>query len=183
MNAGEYVGKDGRTYRWVKDAPDGNDGYSHRWVWNAGQADHTLPMRSIKPEDVSAAKAALDALIEQDAGEWVEAGVPYKQWPHEARVRLRDGAAVEYQLACGPEGKEHWVTQIGWSVERVLPMATEAYRAGQKVRDEAVRELVEALDALPLMEWSHLLADGTAVRCYHSVDVKPILAAAAKVKL
>ncbi len=63
MNPGEYIGKDGRTYRWGKNAA----GRLWTEVW-----DKSFPRwitASMDPPDWPAAKAALDALIESQKDE------------------------------------------------------------------------------------------------------------------
>lgn len=67
MNPGEYIGKDGRTYRWKHERLSDNsaEGYDH-------QAHvHEWETEWIDPADWLDAKAALDALIEAESGEWV----------------------------------------------------------------------------------------------------------------
>jgi hypothetical protein len=61
MNKGEYIGKDGRTYRWIFSSIMG-------WVVR----DEGLTVTGVKPGDWPAAKSALDELIEEEAEEWVE---------------------------------------------------------------------------------------------------------------
>ncbi len=65
MDRGTYVGKDGRTYRWV----DKGAGYFVEGSCPDGGFDKSY----VKPSDIEAAMTALAALQElQEAEEWVE---------------------------------------------------------------------------------------------------------------
>jgi hypothetical protein len=117
MKPGEYIGQDGRTYRWDK--------------WNGAyqlyNESHGIAM--LHPADWPAAKAALDALIEDEAGEWVELFPHDRSHPY---IRIStDGGRVEEMVA------GEWVAYDAWWIRA-------AYRAGL----EQVQELVEAVDAV-----------------------------------
>jgi hypothetical protein len=68
MKAGEYIGKDGRAYRWVKMK---DDTYVHEMHGGSYNSRTEPPADAVRIADWPAARAALDALIEKEAGEWV----------------------------------------------------------------------------------------------------------------
>ena len=118
---GTYTGADGREYRWEK-----GDGYYHT------QADNHTRVRDIAPVDWPAARAALDALVEQESGEWVEIGEPQGLREGQRRIR-RDGS--QPQTKSKPYyGEEKWVdltTSAYW---------VDAYRKGREVGIEDERK-------------------------------------------
>jgi hypothetical protein len=124
VKPGEYIGKDGATYCWMHL----DDGYEHcgphAFGWSRNPA--------IKPENLLAAKAALDALIEEEAGEWVEWTVPEDRGSFRYRCKT-DGTEAEIN-----EGR-------GWKILASEIAAREFYRAGLKVGREEARELAEAV--------------------------------------
>ena len=126
MKPGEYVGADGRRYRWV--CSDGK--YEVCWVRPECANDPVdgLWGTSIHAEDWPAAKTALDALIEAEAGEWVYVD----KW---ARIRA-DGSSAEERYGSSPDCLS-WGGYVGrWA---------DAYRKGREVALEQVKELVEAV--------------------------------------
>jgi len=66
MNPGEYIGKDGRTYRWRR-------GDTRGWFVEELTTDGIWVISLVQPstEDWPDAKAALDALIEAESMGWV----------------------------------------------------------------------------------------------------------------
>ena len=123
MNPGEYIGKDGRTYRWVHEylSDDSGSGYDHQVFTCHWETEW------IAPEDWPAAKAALDALIEaeKEAEEWVEIN-PHWRVNREGRWQYRQ---------C--EGLTSWFDK-----DPAYP-TDEAYRKGREValaEYEALRE-------------------------------------------
>ena len=125
-NPGEYIGKDGRTYRWL---------YSDVMGWIV--RDERGCVTGMKREDVTDAKAALDALIDAESMGW---------------VAIDDNARIQ------ADGSDPQVRHEGgiccWRgltnpIDKRWP---KAYRKGREVaqaeqadlRDD-VRELVEAV--------------------------------------
>ena len=128
MRPGEYIGKDGRTYRWRRGDKGG-------WFVEELTTDGIWVISLVQPstEDWPDAKAALDALIEAESREWVGWTTP--QGYH---YRADQNGYVERN----ENGR--WVT--------ASPPIQSAYRKGREVaqaeqadlRDD-VRELVEAV--------------------------------------
>lgn len=125
QSPGTYTGADGRAYRWAK-----GDGYYHT------QADNHTRVRDIAPADWPAAKAALDALVEQEEG-WVEID-------EHARIK-RDGTAAQWRHGNGYGQNWHPLS----SDDKRWPAA---YRKGREMALEeasalrdAVRELVRTI--------------------------------------
>ena len=132
MKPGEYIGKDGRTYRWKHERLSDNsaEGYDH-------QAHvHEWETEWIDPADWDDAKAALDALIEAESEGWVEID-------DNARIQ-RDGSDPQVRREGGI-----WWRALTNSIDKRWP---KAYRKGREVAEaeqadfrDAVRELVEAV--------------------------------------
>jgi len=127
VKAGEYIGNDERTYRWVHEhlSDDSASGYDHQAKFDEWETEW------IDPEDWPAAKAALDALIaEQDAEQWVE-------WFTDYWYRAKsDASQVQFRAS----REERWTD--------CRDGETEAYRKGREVAQaehEALREQVRAL--------------------------------------
>ena len=148
MNPGEYIGKDGRTYRWL---------YSDVMGWIV--CDERGCVTGMKREDVTDAKAALDALLEAESEEWVEiAGGFY-------RISL-DGKRVQQQYNHVARGRGY--DDLAEEEASRIPQV-QSYRKGREVAEaeqadlrDAVRELVSmALTPLHLQDtwWSGTLAD------------------------
>lgn len=128
MKAGEYIGKDGREYRWLKQG----EYYAH---WQGGYAN-------VAAADWPAAKSALDALIEQQSGEWVEIRQNDDEYTG-LRCRV-DGSQPQWFKDF--DGKWH-DEEAGEDTEWLV-----AYRKGRSVAQQesadlrdAARELVEAV--------------------------------------
>ena len=156
MKPGEYIGKDGRTYRLVHGHCD-SDWYVET-LYEVGQWESS----TLRVCDIDAAKAARDALIEEERdAEWVELPVPYFE---DRRMRVSgDGSLVQHrrwnhdwQPLYPPDGDDH---------ASVL-----AYRKGREVKEaedaelrEQVKALVEALfevergEEPPHTEWDDVL--------------------------
>ena len=144
MKAGEYIGADGWTYRWLKTPQRSPEGYRHEVASPDWHAPH-----DINPADWPAAKAALDALIESGAGEWVEFDWRTKDDQYHADNYLRrcrpDGS--EPQTACNYEvGGPKWMPDNS----RDNPMWVAAYRKGRSVALEQVQELVGFIERAPI---------------------------------
>ena len=132
MNPGEYIGKDGRTYRWKHERLSDNsaEGYDH-------QAHvHEWETEWIDPADWDDAKAALDALIEAESMGW---------------VAIDDNARIQ------ADGSDPQVRHEGgicvWRALTIDKRWPKAYRKGREVAEaeqadlrDAVRELVEAVN-------------------------------------
>lgn len=91
-------------------------------------------------EDPQTARAALDELIEEDAGEWVDCGSEETGtgYTYECRIR-RDGSQPQELY----ESSNDWVdTEYGNFIG--------VYRKGREVALEQVQELVEAVQTSPL---------------------------------
>ena len=162
MKQGEYIGKDGRTYRLVHGHCD-SDWYVET-LYEVGQWESS----TLRVCDIDAAKAARDALIEEERdAEWVELPVPYFE---DRRMRIRgDGSLVQHrrwnhdwQPLYPPDGDDH---------ASVL-----AYRKGREVKEaedaelrEQVKALAEALfevergEEPPSHEWDDVLDMARAV--------------------
>lgn len=124
---GEYVGQDGRTYRWTR--LDSDAGYSLESGEGLGIYRYPVPFAY---SDWSAAKAALDELIETEKGEWVEVKNPMLQY----RIR-KDGSEAQVR-----DGYGRWRKELD-SIDQLVHAA---YRAGLSVGEakgqERARELV-----------------------------------------
>jgi len=116
MNPGEYVGEDGRTYRWEKQAGC----YFHRCLTDA--------WRGAPIFDWPKAKAALDALIESEQEEWVE---------------LDDYRRIRPD---GTEPQHRTYADRDWQVSLASTLWVVAFRAGLKTGQEKVRELAELVE-------------------------------------
>lgn len=152
---GEYTGKDGKKRRWFK---WGAAGYSpEEWYedlghWSAGR---------IPPADWPAAKAALDELIGEEESEWVEWEVDGYKYRATA-----DGDKVEWSHTCS----ERW---FDGSHQHA------AFRAGLKVRDKNVQELVDAvLEITPCVHVDEAVGEAVMLTC----DWDRIRAAAEKLR-
>jgi len=136
MKAGEYVGKDGRTYRWTKQ--DSETGVQESWyrLEVVGGRYSEGPYVS----DVPAAKAALDALIaaEQDA-EWVE--LDSNGCTQRTRIS-RDGTLAQTRWP-GDEWKP--ALNPDWSGFKAYRKGREVAEAENAALREQVRALVEAV--------------------------------------
>lgn len=157
MNAGEYVGKDGRTYRWVSPQNDGK--YRPVLTTTIG---YECGMVYLGAEDWPAAKAALDALIEQEAGEWVELEtMDDAAVTHRFRIQL-DGTNPQYWAGnrwWGEHNSMPWILAYRKGHEVALEESAEAYNqvcaVGAEARTkylalrDAARELVEAIASTP----------------------------------
>lgn len=122
MKPGEYIGADGTTYRWTR---DGDNYWHHSGEWRDGWVIHS----SVAAEDWPKAKAALDELIEEEAGEWVEITACWRIRPDGSQPQYLAGSGMwqpftEYGIGC-------------WA---------DAYRKGRELALEQVRELVEAVE-------------------------------------
>lgn len=156
--AGQYTGADGREYRWSMDIGE-------YWLevhdpgWGT-PGDDFLHQRCIAAADWPAAKAALDELIESEAGEWVEVE-PY--------LRISpDGTRVQWNRPyhgwidfCGADTKSVQAYRKGREVaqqecsEHYLSKSCDLYQAGyrkgREVKAAESKELVDAvLEAAPL---------------------------------
>jgi len=134
MRPGEYIGKDGRAYRWTHGRLDDDsaDGYDHQ------VHIHEWETEWIDPADWDDAKAALDALIEAESVEWVEID-------DNARIQ-RDGSDPQVRH----EGGICVWRALTNPIDKRWP---KAYRKGREVAEaeqadfrDAVRELVEAVN-------------------------------------
>ncbi len=125
MGPGCYKGQDGRTYR----------AYSIN-VYPTQTIDFFRESRGIneKHRDWPAAKAALDELIEEEVGEWVEFVHP--SW--NPRRFSRDGARAQRKS----DGGE-------WHDVDVDDVIVAAYRKGLEVGRSEAQELIEATQRLP----------------------------------
>ena len=140
MNPGEYIGKDGGEYRWL---------YSDVMGWIV--RDERGCVTGMKREDVTDAKAALDALLEAESEEWVE----ITTWE---RIR-RDGTQPEWRY----NEKTQWVTEskprpghVGFRKGREVAQAEQA-----EMRDDVWELVSMALTPLHRQDtwWSGTLAD------------------------
>jgi len=128
MNPGTYTGSDGRTYRWVTGKHSGL--VNHQVNLRLGDFDNWCSA-GIDPADWPLAKSALDALIENEAVEWVEIPAPNGEDPY---IRIsRNGSRVQER---SQEGR--WNDYDAWWIKA-------AYRKGREVALEQVKELVEAV--------------------------------------
>lgn len=163
MNPGEYIGKDGRTYRWKHERLSDNsaEGYDH-------QAHvHEWETEWIDPADWDDAKAALDALIEAESGEWVE-----WTWAGGKCRASADGSRVQMWDYCSEKWADATESRTGQAYRKGREVALEeaevgilAARAGgisegylqgkedcsacahaDELLRDAVRELVEAVN-------------------------------------
>lgn len=157
MKAREYIGKDGRTYRWRFQSVGENDydfsGYRHEI--KAGGVWCPYP---VQPKDWLATKAALDALIEEEVGEWVELSLPENKW----------------RMPKNGDGNPQWwdCTEDRWYEGSYVAGPAISYRKGRSVALEQVKELVEAvLDAGPLLNILIVCAHGVdGVKSRHKVE-------------
>lgn len=159
MKPGEYIGADGRTYRWHRGST-----YYQLCRHDGGTG------APIQHADWPAAKAALDALIEEEGGEWVEwettEGYHYRattngdivqrnyreeegRWerasaPVEGAYRKGRSVALE---ECG-ETIRHLETELGISDTASQCAQDRAYASEKRYRElaERVQELVEAIE-------------------------------------
>ena len=97
MNPGEYIGKDGRTYRWKHERLSDNsaEGYDH-------QAHvHEWETEWIDPADWDDAKAALDALVLSEKVELEKQEAQASEVLRDACLEFRKAASRRGQV-CGP---------------------------------------------------------------------------------
>jgi len=145
MSPGEYIGKDGRTYRWRRGDTGG-------WFVEELTTDGIWVISLVQPstEDWPDAKAALDALIEAESREWV--GWTTAQGYH---YRADQNGYVERN----ENGR--WVTASP-PIQSAYLKGREVAQAEQADLRDAVRELVSmALTPLHRQDtwWSGTLAD------------------------
>jgi len=148
---GQYIGADGRTYRWH------NEG--HKEVMRGGMV-HQVRFKSwcrkdaewqgewIHPEDWPAAKAALDELIEEEAGEWVE----WTSDKFDYRAKS-DGSVVEWATRhTNPKDWTSWdCPDIAAAYCKGREVALEeGIKRGERIREAEATKLQEAISALEL---------------------------------
>jgi len=127
---GEYVGSDGRTYRWESEA---DDGYALWYQSKDGERYFNCKCNGINPADWPAAKSALDALIAEEE-EWVE--IEPKSFS--TRRFKPDGSMAEY-----------WDVQANrWRPVAIDDGLFQCFRKGLEVKAEQVKALVEAIEDL-----------------------------------
>ncbi len=145
MNPGEYVGKDGRTYRWEHR----DTGYVHSCCYLDGETVW-WPWVTINERDIPAAKAALDALVEAEGEEWVE-------WKTIGGSTFR-ARGNEIQWWYTPTGKwrsEH-DSDIGCAYRKGRDVGlSERLTCHNCVKLAEARKLVEAVLKPPWPVWKH----------------------------
>ena len=88
MNTAEYVGKDGRTYRWLHDECADLNGYVHQVKLARGWTEEW-----IEPDDVTVAVATLESLRElEEYDDWVA----WEYCGQKLRCK-KDGSRAEYE--------------------------------------------------------------------------------------
>ena len=129
MRPGEYIGKDGRTYRWRR-------GDTRGWFVEELTTDGIWVISLVQPstEDWPDAKAALDALIEAESREWVGWTTP--QGYH---YRADQNGYVERN----ENGR--WVTASP-PIQSAYLQGREVAQAEQADLRDAVRELVDVVN-------------------------------------
>ena len=97
MNPGEYIGKDGRTYRWKHERLSDNsaEGYDHQ------VHVHEWETEWIDPADWDDAKAALDALVLSEKVELEKQEAQASEVLRDACLEFRKAASRRGQV-CGP---------------------------------------------------------------------------------
>lgn len=119
---GEYTGADGKLYAWDKSVAGG-----YLPVFAEGGE-----FAEIAPADWPAAKAALDALIEAEEGEWVEIDKYRRVSP--------DGAKAQHRLV---NYRGNFIK--GWTDRNPHGVIFDAYRAGLTTGKKDAQELAEAV--------------------------------------
>jgi hypothetical protein len=152
MNPGEYIGKDGGEYRWL---------YSDVMGWIV--RDERGCVTGMKREDVTDAKAALDALIEAESVEWVEwtwAGGMYRASADGSRVQMWD-----YCL-------EKWVDATESRTGAAYRKGREVAQAEQADMRDAVWELVDNVRDLLIIIRGPWPPSARALECVEAVAKK-----------
>ena len=151
MNPGEYIGKDGGEYRWL---------YSDVMGWIV--RDERGCVTGMKREDVTDAKAALDALLEAESEGWVEID-------DNARIQ-RDGSDPQVRHEGGV---------CVWRVLTIDKRWPKAYRKGREVAQaeqadfrDAVRELVDNVRDLLIVIRGPWPPSARALECVEAVAKK-----------
>ena len=139
MRPGEYIGKDGRTYRWRRGDTGG-------WFVEELTTDGIWVISLVQPstEDWPDAKAALDALIEAESREWV--GWTTAQGYH---YRADQNGYVERN----ENGR--WVTASP-PIQSAYLQGREVAEAEQAEMRDDVRELVDVVSGPSVFcTWAH----------------------------
>lgn len=124
---GTYTGADGHTYRWRK--------IDHRYLHEHRLNETIWGSCGVSGRDIPTAKAALDALVSEEAGEWVLLPAPNREEPY---IRIsKDGQRVQERTQ---EGR--WNDYDAWWIKAAYRKGREqAQQEASGLRD-AARELV-----------------------------------------
>jgi len=142
---GEYIGKDGRTYRWK---PGREEWHIERWGDAIRLGDTTPKWHSsrLKLDDWPAAKDALDALIESEQEEWVEISLGML---NQCYYRLMVGPPSDPRKVLEKRGFKGWErSEHDFDSYLFKHMIEIAYHKGREVALQDVQELAEAIDQM-----------------------------------
>jgi hypothetical protein len=136
---GTYTGADGREYRVQMDS--GNDAFEVQ-VWLPGLKEWRDTF--LRVSDIPAAKAALDALVEQESGEWVE----WKEHGTGNTFRIKRDGSGQIERVC--KNLNNGTTDVTYPCSMVT-YAEDAYRKGREVALEETSALRDAARELVRM--------------------------------